>query len=454
MTIRDLLPVTPSLLPSNQNSSRTLSTSMTSPVKSGNSSETLGRNSNTARTTDPASISQNLQSVQGNTEGDMRRWFLHGSNLRQTQTKCPAVWSVPESFPLRNVFYPDKLALLKDPAHANEQMLHTVCETTLAQEGSREREKPLMKKGEKKQERKREKEALWEGRTFFCPLLHFSRLCFAKRTQDRVVVGGQKYLLAHIFLKSSHFVFIHILICDHIFKTVLWFKTTVSLLKLVIQNIFFNLVCFLNATSSSCHFKFIFPCKKWPEYDLKRKKLTLKWSYITLYSLFLCTAPLGVDWLQVGTMVVKETGTERRWLCFATVNGLSVTETSDTEWGDRRGSGPVSCHSLCRELVFSWTWTPGAAGATAKNRVLVNKGGWCGMFSETFALQWNLRGGVNWWKATKRRPGGGLETAQQAAATRHGLNDSRDAVSRSSLCAVLVLLMRWNQIRGFLCSFW
>lgn len=58
----DILPVTPSLLPSNQNSSMTLSTSMTSPVKRGNSSETLGRNSNTVRTTDPASITHYLQS--------------------------------------------------------------------------------------------------------------------------------------------------------------------------------------------------------------------------------------------------------------------------------------------------------------------------------------------------------------------------------------------------------
>lgn len=57
-----ILPVTPSLLPSNQNSSMTLSTSMTSPVKRGNSSETLGRNSNTVRTTDPASITHYLQS--------------------------------------------------------------------------------------------------------------------------------------------------------------------------------------------------------------------------------------------------------------------------------------------------------------------------------------------------------------------------------------------------------
>lgn len=75
----------------------------------------------------------------------------------------------------------------------------------------------------------------------------------------------------------------------------------------------------------------------------------MKSRYITLYYLFLCTAALGVDWLQVGTMVLKEMATERRWLCFATVNGLSVTETSDTERGDQRGSGPVSFHSLCRE---------------------------------------------------------------------------------------------------------
>lgn len=38
-------------------------------------------------------------------------------------------------------------------------------------------------------------------------------------------------------------------------------------------------------------------------------------------------------------------------------------------------------------LVFSWTWTPGAAGATVKNNALLNKGGWCGMFSLMFELQ-------------------------------------------------------------------
>lgn len=61
-------PVTPSLLPSNQNSSTTLSTSMTSPGKRGSSSETLGRNSNTARTTDPASITHPLEKGTGEDE--------------------------------------------------------------------------------------------------------------------------------------------------------------------------------------------------------------------------------------------------------------------------------------------------------------------------------------------------------------------------------------------------
>lgn len=64
----DILPVTPSLFPSNQNSSMTLSTSMTSPVKRGSSSETLGRNSNTVRTTEPASITHYLRST---TDKDM-----------------------------------------------------------------------------------------------------------------------------------------------------------------------------------------------------------------------------------------------------------------------------------------------------------------------------------------------------------------------------------------------
>lgn len=64
-----------------------------------------------------------------------------------------------------------------------------------------------------------------------------SSLCFARRTQDRVVVGGQKYLLGNLYFytfKVKTFVLIYILIYDRIFKTVLLYKTTVSLLKLVI----------------------------------------------------------------------------------------------------------------------------------------------------------------------------------------------------------------------------
>lgn len=56
-----LLPVTPSFLPRSQNSSTTDRTSMTSPTKRGNSSETLGQKSKTARTTEPASIVQGLR---------------------------------------------------------------------------------------------------------------------------------------------------------------------------------------------------------------------------------------------------------------------------------------------------------------------------------------------------------------------------------------------------------
>lgn len=126
LIIPNNLPVMPSLLPSNQNSSTTLSTSMTSPVKSGSSSETLGRNSKTARTTDPASITHNLSGQATDQEIILTLWRI----------KCMKSWRrVKQVRRLKTRFRRTRVLFKILSLQINKSLTESFCETTANERG-------------------------------------------------------------------------------------------------------------------------------------------------------------------------------------------------------------------------------------------------------------------------------------------------------------------------------